>query len=112
VPLEIFYATRLAANLFGSIAPRLLELNHRSRDLALSQVYVHYRATRKSEAHQWIGRANRDDTVYRTASPDAVIVDRDLSPVLAVHRAGRWSEHRMERFHDQCAQSQLSYELW
>jgi hypothetical protein len=44
VPLEVFFAGRLAANLFGSTAGELPAWHHRDHDLLLGQVYIHYRA--------------------------------------------------------------------
>ena len=63
-PRELFFATKLAANLYGSTAGALPELNHRDHDLLLGQVYAVYRTTRPEEAQWWVGH----DTLPKAVS--------------------------------------------
>ena len=112
VPNEVFFATKLSANLFGSVAGRLPELHRREHSVALGQVYRFYRKARPQEARHWIGQDARPMSKYRTLSPDAFIEGDCGRPARIVHRATRWDKHRVGRFHDHCAQSRIPYELW
>ena len=54
-PTAVFWATKLAANLFGSTAGRLPDLDHRDHDVLLAQVYAWYRTERPDQAQRWLG---------------------------------------------------------
>ncbi len=108
----MFYASRLAANLYGSSAGHLPDLNHRDHDLLLGQVYLVFRTARPTEARQWIGEDTRPKAGYRIKDPDAFLVDAAGEVVRVIESAGRYSASQVESFHDHCAEHGLPYELW
>lgn len=112
VPSELFYATRLAANLYGSSAGHLPELNHRDHDLLLGQVYLVFRKARPADARQWIGEDTRPKAGYRIKDPDAFLVDDDGKLLRVIESAGRYSTAQVASFHDHCVEYGLPYELW
>jgi hypothetical protein len=112
IPHELFFATPLAANLYGSSAGRLPDLNHRDHDLLLSEVFVLYRTTRHAEAAQWIGEDCLPKAGYRIKDPDAFLVNSAGEVLRVVESAGRYSIAQIESFHDHCVQYGLPYELW
>lgn len=112
VPSEVFYASRLAANLYGSSAGQLPDLNHRDHDLLLGQVYLVFRAVRPAQARQWIGEDTRLKAGYRIKDPDAFLVDAAGEAVRIIESAGRYSASQVESFHDHCVEHGLPYELW
>jgi len=112
MPQELFFATPLAANLYGSSAGHLPGLSHRDHDLLLGQVYVLYRITRPGEARCWAGEDTRPKTGYRIKDPDAFLVDPDGNPTRVIESAGRYTTGQIESFHEHCVQYGLPYELW
>ena len=111
-PQELFFATRLAANLFGSTAGQLPALNHRDHDLLLGQVYALYRATRPAAAREWVGEDSLPKAGYRIKDPDAFLVDASGSLLRVIESAGRYSAAQCHSFHEHCAEHDLPYELW
>lgn len=111
-PHELFFATKLAANLYGSTAGALPELNHRDHDLLLGQVYAVYRTTRPEEAQWWVGHDTLPKAGYRIKNPDAFLVDSNGEATCIIESAGRCDSRQVESFHDHCVQCGLPYELW
>jgi hypothetical protein len=112
IPQELFYATRLAANLFGSSAGRLPELIQRDHDLLLGQVYAVFRTARPIEARGWVGEDTRPKAGYRIKDPDAFLLDAESKVTRVIESGGRYSARQIENFHEHCVQYGLPYELW
>ena len=109
---KLFYASRLAANLYGSSAGHLPDLNHRDHDLLLGQVYLVFREARPAEARRWIGEDSLPKAGYRIKDPDAFLVDAAGDVIRVIESAGRYSPRQVESFHDHCVEHGLPYELW
>ena len=112
IPKQLFLATKLAANLFGSSAGHLPELTHRDHDLLLGQVYVLYRTTRPAEATRWVGKDARPKAGYRIKNPDACLLGSDGQVIRVIQSAGHYSQKQVETFHEHCVGYGLPYELW
>lgn len=112
VPTDVYFATRLAANLFGSGAGRLPDFNHRDHDLLFGQVYALYRTSRTDEAGMWIGEDALSKAGYRIKDPDAFLVNAAGQRLRVIESTGRYNVRQVESFHEYCADRELSYELW
>ena len=110
-PTEIFVASPLAANLHGSIAPRLSP-HRRDHQLRLAAVYVHYRTKLPDLDGLWSNQDSRPSTADETSEFNALLTDKDGRPLRAIQVAGRWAAVRILDFHDHCASAGLPYELW
>jgi hypothetical protein len=111
-PTEVYWASRLAANLFGSSAGRLSPLEHRGHDLHLAEVYVCFRSQRPQEAPMWRGEDSLPKAGYRQKDPDAFLLDTHGRIRLVVESAGRYGARQVEAFHGHCCERSLPYELW
>ena len=111
-PTEVYWASPLAANLFGSGAGELPQLTHRDHDLLLAEVYVLYRHQRPELARRWIGEDVFPKAGYRIKNPDAFLFDEGGRPMRAIESAGRYGLQQIQSFHDHCVDQTLSYELW
>lgn len=112
VPSPVVYATKLAANLFGSSSHGLPTLSHRNHDLLLGAVYAFYREARPDEASRWVGEDVLSKAGYRIKDPDAYLVDNHGRFERAVESAGAYSTKQIESFHWHCVEYGLPYELW
>lgn len=111
-PVEVYWASRYAASLFGSSAGRLPKLHHRDHDLLLADAYLHYRVHERAWAMLWRGEDSRPKAGYQIKDPDAFLVDREGRIVRVIESTGRYGVRQIEAFHDHCASENLSYELW
>lgn len=111
-PTELFFATKLAANLFGSHAGRFPKLEHRDHDLLLGDVFVFYRRQRPTEAPLWNGEDTRPKAGFRVKDPDAFLLDANGKTVRVIESAGSYSPRQVESFHQHCVEHELAYELW
>lgn len=112
VPTDVFSATRLGANLFGSSGGRLPDFNHRDHDLLFGQVYAVYRTTRPGEANMWVGEDALSKAGYRIKDPDAFLVNDCGHRLRVIESTGRYSVRQVESFHEYCVERDLPYELW
>jgi hypothetical protein len=112
IPHELYLATKLAANLFGSSAGRLPDMTHRDHDLLLGQVYVLYRTRRPAEAVRWVGRDARPKAGFRIKDPAAWLLGRDGQVTRIIESAGHGRPQQVERLHEYCVDYGLPYELW
>ena len=111
-PVEVYWASPKAANLFGSSGsqpPKAWHLNH---DLLLSEVYVHYQKYCANLISDWIGENILPKAGYRIKDPDAFLIDSDGEPYRVIESAGRYSIKQLQSFHDHCAEQCIPYELW
>ena len=70
-PTEVYVATPLTANLFGSTACGLPKPEHRDHDLRLASVFVHYRRRHPRLARLWVGEHVLPKAGYQIKDPDA-----------------------------------------
>jgi hypothetical protein len=111
-PQEVYLATKLSANLFGSTSNRLPPLEHRDHDLLLAEVYTLYRERRPQEASLWVGEHALSKAGYRVKDPDAFLIDPTGKCCRAIESAGHYDSTRIEEFHQHCFTRNLPYELW
>ncbi len=111
-PTEVYWASRRAANLFGSTARDLPDLFHRDHDLLLSEVYVLYRRHRREWAQRWLGENVFPKAGFRTKDPDAFLFGDDGRPALVIESSGRYGLRQLESFHEHCVAFELPYEIW
>lgn len=112
VPSEVFFATKLAANLFASTSHGLPPLTQRNHDLLLGQVYVFYRTTRPEQATRWVGEDVMAKAGYRVKDPDAFLVDEAGRFERVIESVGAYSVKQIASFHRHCFEYELPYELW
>ncbi len=111
-PVEVYFATKLATNLFGCRGGGLPALHHRDHDLLLGEVYVFYRTHFYKQAMCWVGEAALPKAGFRIKDPDAFLVDKHSRPQRAVEAAGRYSPKQIQSFHQHCEEHDLAYELF
>lgn len=111
-PIEVYWASRRTANLFGSTAGQLPNLLHRDHDLLLAQVYFWYRRHHADDARRWLGEDALSKAGYRTKDPDAFLLADDGQPQRVIESAGRYAPAQVASFHEHCADHDLAYELW
>lgn len=111
-PIEVYWPSPLAANLFGSTARDLPALLHRDHDLLLSEVYVLYRTQRPQLATRWLGECVFPQSGFRLKDPDAFLFGDDGRPARVIESAGRYGVAQVESFHEHCLEHDLPYELW
>jgi hypothetical protein len=112
VPVEVYWATPQAANLFGSTARRLPTAFQRDHDLLLSDVYAFYRQRRQDLVSRWAGEHALPKAGFRTKDPDAFLFDDAGQSVRVIESAGRYDLRQVQSFHDYCDEHDLPYELW
>jgi hypothetical protein len=111
-PVQVYWATKRTANLFGSSAGQLPKLDHRDHDLLLADAYVSYRLRRPTEAVRWCGENAVPKAGYRIKDPDAFLVAPSGRILRVIESAGCYGLKQICEFHDHCASEQLPYELW
>ncbi|MDZ4686706.1 MAG: hypothetical protein SH850_16665 [Planctomycetaceae bacterium] len=111
-PVDVYVATRLVANLFGSTARGLPKPEHRDHDLRLATVFVHYRQRHPRLARLWIGEHVLPKAGYQIKDPDAFLCDPHGRILRVIESAGRYDARQVESFHDHCVEHDLPYELW
>jgi hypothetical protein len=111
-PTTVYWASKKAANLYGSAAGDLSPLLHRDHDLLLAEVYVYYRRNRPKLAMRWFGEGVLPKAGFRVKDPDAFLFADDGRPELVIESAGRYGRSQVEAFHEHCVEYDLAYELW
>lgn len=111
-PVQVYVASRLLANLFGSTARGLPKPGHRDHDLRLATVFVHYRIHRPRLASLWIGEHVLTKAGYRIKDPDAFLRDAQGRVLRVIESAGHYDVRQVESFHEHCLENDLPYELW
>ena len=112
IPHEVYFASRLGANLLGSSAGKLPDLTHRDHDLLLGQVYVWYRTKCTAEPGCWLGEDALPKAGYRIKDPDAFLVGSGGRFLRVIESAGAYGRAQVESFHEHCLERDLPYELW
>lgn len=110
--VQAFVATSKAARLFGSSANNIPPAHHRSHDLILAAVFVHYRTKRPDEARHWLGEDALPMAEKGVKNPDAFLLDANGKVRRVIESAGHYSQDQIETFHRYCVQTELPYELW
>jgi len=111
-PTEVYWASRRAANLFGSTSRDLPDLFHRDHDLLLAEVYVFYRRHRNAWAKRWLGIGVIPPANFRTKNPDAIVFGNDGRPACVIESSGHCGLKQLKSFHEHCVCFELPYEIW
>jgi hypothetical protein len=111
-PIEVYWSSRRAANLYGSTARELSSLGHRDHDLWLGEVYCFYRQHRPELARRWLGEHVFPKAGFQLKDPDAVLCADNGRVLRVVESAGRYGLKQLQTFHEHCREFDLSYELW
>jgi len=83
-----------------------------THDLHVTQVYLHFCRERPELANRWIGEDELAPSRRHQVLPDAMLIDSSGQPQCAIEFGGRYPAARLERFHMDCAERGLPYELW
>lgn len=100
------------AALFGSSLSQEESLSHPGRDLLLGSVLRHYHQKYSHCWSRWRGRPAGILWESPGKRPDALIEDEAGNPLHLIEVVGDYSPEQIERFHEECAERELSYELW
>lgn len=111
-PIEVYWASEQAANLFGSAARSMAGPCHRDHELLLSDVFVFYRMREPQLARRWGGESIFPKAGFRIKDPDAFLFDDDGNVCRVIESAGRYGLAQVRTFHRHCVENQLPYELW
>ncbi len=111
-PTEVYWASKRAANLFGSTSRDLPDLFHRDHDLLLAEVYVFYRRHRNAWAKRWLGTGVIPQASLRTKNPDAILFGDDGRPACVIESSGHCGLKQLKSFHEHCVCFDLPYEIW
>lgn len=105
---------------------RLRRPLHASHELALADVYLHFRTDRHTDAKYWLAEHayrqphSQERLISMEGSPfalvgqkpDALLVDENGVVVKAIELGGVYNAKRLERFHRWCQRRRLPYEIW
>ena len=108
----MFYASRLAANLYGSSAGQLPDLNHRDHDLLLGQVYLVFRAIRPTKHGNGSAKILAPKQATGSRIPMPFWLMRPERPFALSNLPDAIPASQVESFHDHCVEHGLPYELW
>jgi hypothetical protein len=101
-----------AATQFGGLPAPPLRTDELTHDAHLAAVYLRYRRAAPELASTWIGeRIIKNTRQIRSGPvPDASV--RDGRRRRYIEFAGAYPKGRLEAFHEFCAASETTYELW
>ena len=111
VPTIVYVASRKSANLFGSTASRLPDLEHRDHDLLLADVFAHYARTRPEVVNQWIGEHALGKAGFGRKDPDAFL-EVSGRRVRIIESGGRYSAKQVHSLVRYAFEHGLDLELW
>lgn len=112
-PVRLYLAgPRAVATWGGKLRQGVPHIGQVTHDLHVAAVYVRFLRCRPAAAQSWVGEDTLRRARARLKRPDALLVDATGRPTWAIEFAGRYSPHRLRRFHEFCAAQGLSYELW
>lgn len=110
----VFVATQRGANQYGGrLRGRLRREFQATHDLGVAAVYLRMRAAKPEAAEAWIGEDILSPHRRGEKVPDAVLAaGPEKRPRLVVEFGGAYDAARVRRFHEDCAERKLPYELW
>lgn len=117
-PTRVYVASRALANLFGSTAGGLPELDNRDHDVLLTDVFCHYlRHNHVKAIACWDGENARSKAGYRIKDPDVFLLDACGVPERIVESGGKYSVHQLASLIDYAAGNnpfgrELALEVW
>jgi len=112
IPTAILTASAASAAMMGGASSGAPAPEYRQRGAHLAAVHVLYRQKRPNLARQWAGGGALTRSESRQRTVDVLLRDANSRQFGVIHVAGRWRPAQVERFHDDCRQSDLPYELW
>lgn len=110
----VFVVTQRGANQYGGrLRGRLRREFQATHDLGVAAVYLRMRALNSETAAAWIGEDILSPHRRGEKVPDAVLAaGPEERPRLVVEFGGAYDAARVRRFHEDCAERRLPYELW
>jgi hypothetical protein len=109
----LFLASRFAAQQFGGKGngkpKKNLQVSH---DLGVSEIFVNFLTSDPESAHDWLGEDLFRESRRGSILPDALLIDDNRTPYLAIEFGGAYDKLRLESWHHDCASRQLPYEIW
>ncbi|MDX1926250.1 MAG: hypothetical protein SFV81_07025 [Pirellulaceae bacterium] len=110
----VYFAEARFSSIVGNRAKgRLMHPLQISHDLGLASIYLHFLHKHPQRASQWLGEDSFESRNQRKKqTPDAVIIDGNFRPALAIEFGGIYTADRIERFHRHCSARSLPYEIW
>lgn len=114
--IRAFIATARAGDLLGGRGGPLKNPLQAAHDLACARLYLMFRENNPEAARCWVGEDAMVQIVQARRHerlPDAVILDQNERPALAIELVGStYSKRRIAGFHADCAAKNLPYMLW
>jgi uncharacterized phage protein gp47/JayE len=104
--MEVYFAARPTANLFGVPEVGIGRPCEWSHDYHITEVYLHYRQTFPQQASRWQGEAARPkwgSRIPRMKDPDAFLLDSNGTIERVVEVAGKYSAAHLDDLHRHCA---------
>lgn len=112
-PTGVFIASERAARLFGGRCRG--ELSHPSQathDLGVAAMWLFLAEHSPPMAMNWVGEDLLAHTRRGQKCPDAFLVEATGTISRVLEYGGDYDYERVERFHNDCAERQLAYEMW
>jgi len=110
---NVIWASSHAVQLFGGAAGGRRQPLQLAHDLGTSAVYVQLTQKNPVLQQQWYGEDYlRLNSIPIPMMPDAALLNESHQPTKLIEFGGQYSLQKLNRWHQNCASSQLSYELW
>lgn len=111
-PTAVLTASPAAAATMGRVSNGSPAPEQRQRGAHLAEVYLLYCQNKPELARFWTYGGILPTSGSRQRTVDVVLRGSRSELLGVIHVAGRWRSAQVERFHDDCRQSDLPYELW
>lgn len=108
----VFIATKRTLAELGGAGGKLPILGQETHDLHMGSVYLRRLRERPAEAEAWVGEDVFAPQRRGQKLPDAVLLDSSGQVTLVIEFAGSYGSERVARFHEDCAEREVPYELW
>jgi len=109
----IFWASPTAVHFYGGVAGGRRQPLQLSHDLGTSAIFVHWTQKQPGLLSDWYGEDYlRQHPFPFPFMPDAALLGPAGVPETLIEFGGQYPLRKLQRWHQACAASQLSYELW
>lgn len=108
----VYLASPKTLGQLGGAGGKLPVLGQETHDLHVAEIYVKRLGDCPEDAAAWAGEEIFKTTRRGEKLPDAVLQDAAGRPRRVIEFGGDYDAERVRRFHDDCAQRGLAYELW